>query len=93
VLQVVTGMIDFGMTAQQAVDAPRIHHQWFPDSIRAEARFHQQHEGLIKELEGMGHKLTRVAKQGDAHSIWIDPATGEAESGIDPRISGKASVP
>jgi gamma-glutamyltranspeptidase/glutathione hydrolase len=93
VLQVVTGMIDFGMTAQQAVDAPRIHHQWFPDSIRAEARFHQQHEGLIKELEGMGHKLTRVAKQGDAHSIWIDPATGEAESGIDPRISGKAAVP
>jgi gamma-glutamyltranspeptidase / glutathione hydrolase len=93
VLQVVTGMIDFGMTAQQAVDAPRIHHQWFPDTIRAEARFHQQHSPVIKELEGMGHKFSRVAKQGDAHSIWINSATGEAESGIDPRISGKASVP
>jgi hypothetical protein len=41
----------------------------------------------------MGHTFDRVAKQGDAHSIWINPATGEAESGIDPRISGKASVP
>ncbi len=93
VLQVITGMIDFGMTAQEAVDAPRIHHQWFPDTIRAEARFHAQHAGLITELEGMGHKFSRVAKQGDAHSIWINPATGEAESGIDPRISGKASAP
>jgi gamma-glutamyltranspeptidase/glutathione hydrolase len=93
VLQVVTGMIDFGMTVQQAVDAPRIHHQWFPDSIRAEASFHQQHAPLVRQLEGMGHRWTRVARQGDAHSIWIDPATGEAESGIDPRISGKASIP
>lgn len=93
VLQVVTGMIDFGMTVQQAVDSPRIHHQWLPDSIRAEARFHQLYPNLVKELEGMGHTFTKVAKQGDAHSIWIDPATGQAESGIDPRISGKASVP
>lgn len=93
VLQVVTGMIDFGMTAQEAVDTPRIHHQWFPDKIKAEARFLRDHTALVQDLEKMGHTFDRVAKQGDAHSIWINPATGELESGIDPRISGKASVP
>ncbi|QDT53119.1 Gamma-glutamyltranspeptidase precursor [Caulifigura coniformis] len=93
VLQVITGMIDFGLTAQEAVDAPRIHHQWFPDKIRAEAKFHQQHADVVKILEGMGHTFDRVARQGDAHSIWLNPETGDAESGIDPRISGKASIP
>jgi len=93
VLQVVTGMIDFGLTAQQAVDAPRFHHQWFPDKIRAEANFFKQHADAVPPLEGMGYTFDRVAKQGDAHSIWINPATGELEGGIDPRISGKASVP
>ncbi|MGZ8868903.1 MAG: gamma-glutamyltransferase, partial [Thermoanaerobaculia bacterium] len=33
VLHVILNVIDFGMNAQQAVDAPRFHHQWMPDHI------------------------------------------------------------
>jgi gamma-glutamyltranspeptidase/glutathione hydrolase len=33
VLQTVINMIDHDMNIQQAIDAPRIHHQWFPDEI------------------------------------------------------------
>jgi gamma-glutamyltranspeptidase/glutathione hydrolase len=33
VLQVILNVIEFGMTIQEAVDKPRIHHQWLPDKI------------------------------------------------------------
>ena len=36
VLQTILNVIDFGMNAQEAVDAPRFHHQWLPDRIRYE---------------------------------------------------------
>src|SRR5215218_7223949 len=36
VLQVITNVIDFDMNIQQAIDAPRIHHQWLPDEITYE---------------------------------------------------------
>ena len=36
VLQVITNIIDFDMNIQQAIDAPRIHHQWLPDEIAYE---------------------------------------------------------
>jgi gamma-glutamyltranspeptidase/glutathione hydrolase len=36
VLQIILNVIDFGMTLQEAIDAPRIHHQWLPDTLAAE---------------------------------------------------------
>ncbi|HYE72837.1 MAG TPA: gamma-glutamyltransferase, partial [Blastocatellia bacterium] len=36
VMQVITNIIDHGMNAQQAVDWPRIHHQWMPDQVAVE---------------------------------------------------------
>ncbi|MCA1575625.1 MAG: gamma-glutamyltransferase, partial [Acidobacteria bacterium] len=33
VLQVITNVIDYNMSIQQAIDAPRIHHQWLPDEL------------------------------------------------------------
>src|SRR5262249_29153458 len=36
VLCMVVNVVDYGMTARDAVDAPRLHHQWFPDEIRLE---------------------------------------------------------
>jgi len=38
VLQTIVHVIDDGMTLQEAVDAPRIHHQWLPDEILYERR-------------------------------------------------------
>jgi gamma-glutamyltranspeptidase/glutathione hydrolase len=36
VLEIIVNVIDHGMTLQEAVDAPRIHHQWLPDTLAAE---------------------------------------------------------
>src|SRR5439155_445310 len=36
VLQVILNVIDFGMNVQDAVDAPRFHHQWLPDTLSLE---------------------------------------------------------
>src|SRR5205085_1954927 len=33
VMQVITNVIDYDMNIQQAIDAPRIHHQWLPDEL------------------------------------------------------------
>ena len=55
VLQVVLNLIDFGMPIQDAVNAPRMHHQWLPDRITVERN------GItapaVTMLEGMGYKL------------------------------------
>ena len=83
VLQVVLNVIDFGMNIQEAVNAPRIHHQWLPDRIRIED------EGVsaftVEQLEAMGHTVSVGGRQGLAHSIMIDPASGDRLGAADPR--------
>lgn len=86
VLCVITNVIDFGMDVRAAVDAPRQHHQWFPDELRLEGK----DEGVSKKLEALGHTV-RSHQQGDAHSIWIDPKTGVLHGAADKRINGKAA--
>jgi gamma-glutamyltranspeptidase/glutathione hydrolase len=85
VLCVVTNVIDFGMDVQAAVDAPRQHHQWFPNVLQIESG----DESLRTKLEALGHKVRVLASQGDAHSIWIDPKTGDYHGAADKRINGK----
>ncbi len=36
VLQVILNVVDFGMNVQDAIDAPRVHHQWQPDRLSLE---------------------------------------------------------
>jgi gamma-glutamyltranspeptidase/glutathione hydrolase len=83
VLQVVLNVVDFGMNIQQAVDASRIHHQWLPDRVRVEE------EGLseftVQELEALGHTVSVGGRQGLAHSIMIDPRTGDRLGAADGR--------
>lgn len=87
-LCVVVNVIDFGMPVQDAVDAPRLHHQWFPDAARFEGT--RQHPELVAKLRAMGHTVTDH-RQGDAHSIAIDPKTGVRTGAADRRIDGKAA--
>jgi gamma-glutamyltranspeptidase/glutathione hydrolase len=89
VLQVITNVVDYGMTIQQAIDAPRIHHQWLPDELVFEPY------GLSTDtqhaLEGMGHKLTsRPRYMGDAQGIMIEEKTGIRLGASDPRNDGAA---
>jgi gamma-glutamyltranspeptidase/glutathione hydrolase len=91
VLCVVTNVIDFQMDLRRAVDAPRFHHPWFPDEIHMEPSWSEQAPLLAVQLRAMGHTIAPPAHQGDAHSIWIDPTTGELTGAADRRIAGKAA--
>jgi gamma-glutamyltranspeptidase / glutathione hydrolase len=87
VLNVTINVLDFDMDIRAAVDAPRLHHQWFPDSARFEGT--AEHASAVEHLRKMGHSVTGT-RQGDAHSIWVDPKTGTYYGAEDRRISGKA---
>lgn len=86
VLQVVMNVIDHGMDVQEAVDAPRFHHQWLPDHIRIERRGFPA--DVIRALEARGHTVVPLADMGDVHAIMIDPKTGTRLGASDPRMDG-----
>jgi gamma-glutamyltranspeptidase/glutathione hydrolase len=88
VLNVLVNVIDFDMDVRKAVDAPRLHHQWFPDELRFEGT--EEHAEAVKRLSAMGHKVVGT-RQGDAHSIAVHPRTGAYVGAADGRINGKAS--
>ena len=66
-LQVILNVIDHGMNVQEAVDAPRIHHQWLPDEVRLERRGFPA--DVIRALEVRGHKVAVSYNMGDVHAI------------------------
>jgi gamma-glutamyltranspeptidase/glutathione hydrolase len=82
-LETLMNVIDYGMNVQEAVDAPRIHHQWQPDTIFYE------HGGLSRDtmerLEGMGYSLAERPPWGAAEAILVDPKTGTLYGGSDER--------
>ena len=90
VLNVVVNVLDFGMNLQAAVDAPRFHHQWFPDVVQLEPALVREHPQTIERLKAMGHAIA-TKQQGDAHSLLVDTAAGEIVGAADQRISGKAA--
>jgi gamma-glutamyltranspeptidase / glutathione hydrolase len=89
VLCVVVNVIDFDMDVQSAVDAPRMHHQWFPDELHIEDR--PAISAALPQLRAMGHVVKTARGQGDAHSIAVDPRTGVYQGAADKRTSSKAA--
>ena len=88
VLCVVVNVLDFDMDIRSAVDAPRLHHQWFPDVVRFEGS--AQYPEMVQQLRALGHEVVGTT-QGDAHSIWPNPHTSRYCGAEDRRISGKVS--
>ena len=88
VLNVIVNVVDYEMSIQQAIDAPRLHHQWFPDEIVFEGT--KQYADAVAKLKAMGHQVRPTAAQGDAHSIWVNLRTGGYVGAADKRLSGKA---
>lgn len=92
VLNVVLNYTCFGMPLDQAVDAPRIHHQWFPDVVRYEALNDPAHAGALAELRGMGHELVEPSTpQGSAHSISVQ-GDGKHYLGVADKRRGGAAA-
>jgi gamma-glutamyltranspeptidase/glutathione hydrolase len=92
VLCVLVNVLDFDMPLREAVDAPRLHHAWMPDRITVEPRLLADHAEALQKLREMGHTINRKTEhQGDAHSIRVDPRTGEYEGVADRRLDGAAA--
>jgi gamma-glutamyltranspeptidase/glutathione hydrolase len=71
VLQVITNVIDFHMPIDQAVTAPRLHHQWQPDEVVAEPGFSPD---LLDALSARGHKIVPTGPFTSATSIQVTPS-------------------
>jgi gamma-glutamyltranspeptidase/glutathione hydrolase len=88
VLQTLINTIDFQFTVQEAVDAPRIHHQWMPDKLVIERLGFAQ--DVIDALKARGHSLEIRRSIGDCHAIMIDSKTEVLLGAADPRNDGVA---
>ncbi|MGH9203420.1 MAG: gamma-glutamyltransferase, partial [Vicinamibacterales bacterium] len=89
VLLTILNVIDFGMNAQQAVDAPRFHHQWLPDRIVYER--HGLSPDTVAILEQRGHALEISNTQGVAEVIVYNKAENVLEGGVDRRAPDGAA--
>ena len=85
VLLTILNVIDFGMNAQEAVDAGRIHHQWLPDRITYEEFGFSA--DTIAALKAMGHTVEQNQNQGVAQVIVYNAADDMLEGGLDRRAA------
>jgi gamma-glutamyltranspeptidase / glutathione hydrolase len=70
-LETMMNVIDHGMNLQEAVDAPRVHHQWLPDQVYVEP--FAVSPDTRKLLTDMGYSLTQQAPWGAAEAIMVAP--------------------
>ena len=79
VLEVIVNVLDHGMSLQEAVDAPRIHHQWLPDTVAGEPFAFSA--DTIKALTAMGYTVVGLEPWGTGNAaevIGIAPADVDA---------------
>lgn len=88
VANILMGVIDYGLDIQQAVNAPRFHHQWQPDEIDIEKAGISP--DTIKLLQARGHRVKTETYWSDGECIAVDPKTGELLGAPDGRNGGKA---
>jgi gamma-glutamyltranspeptidase/glutathione hydrolase len=95
VANIIMSVVDSGMNIQEAVNAPRFHHQWMPDEVYVEQWFSLD---TVKSLQKMGHTVKFGEGSGedwgaywsDGECIAIDSKTGERLGASDVRNNGKA---
>lgn len=91
VLQVVINVIDHDMNIQQAIDAPRIHHQWLPDRIAYEP--YGLSRDVINALKSRGQQLIdHPGYMGSAMGVMIEADSGTRLGGSDSRAPDGRAV-
>jgi gamma-glutamyltranspeptidase/glutathione hydrolase len=68
VFQTIVDVIDFNLSAEEAVNLPKFHHQWLPDNIRVEKNFPP---ATRSALQKMGYKLTDDSSIGRVEVIRV----------------------
>jgi gamma-glutamyltranspeptidase/glutathione hydrolase len=85
VLEVLLNVVDFGMNMQDAVNFPRIHHQWLPDQLVVERGMSPD---TIALLEARGHHIKIVNSIGEVAAV--EARDGWLEGAADPRTEATA---
>jgi gamma-glutamyltranspeptidase / glutathione hydrolase len=88
VTQIVINVIDHGMNIQEAIDAPRIHHQWLPDELWQEKNGMSPDTRAI--LESYGHKFHEKPEHVASATGVMVTEKGLRIGAIDPRSDGAA---
>jgi gamma-glutamyltranspeptidase/glutathione hydrolase len=83
VVTTIVNVVDFGMNAQEAVDAGRIHHQWLPDRLSVER--YGFSADTLRMLQAMGHTVAEGGGQGAAQVIVLNQKENLLEGGVDRR--------
>lgn len=84
-LQCILNCLWYGMTPQQAVDAPRFHHQWMPNVLQLEKRWSDRR--MRRALKELGHKTERCEEVGVVQLIRLD--RGAIRAACDGRKGGR----
>ena len=82
-LGIIQNIIDFGMNVQAAIDAPRIHSQWRPDTVFLEPG--TLSPATQSRLESLGYSFQTQDVWGAGEAVLVDPKTGVLEGGSDRR--------
>ena len=88
VLVTILNVVDFGMNIQEAVDAPRLHHQWLPDETRYE-RWGLSPDTLALLAE-KGHTMVATRVQGAVSAIYYNAEEDILEAAEDRRRTSAA---
>jgi gamma-glutamyltranspeptidase/glutathione hydrolase len=88
-LQALLGVIDRGLSPQEAVAAPRLHHQWLPRSVFVEESMAAEGQAM---LQSEGFEPGPYDYAGVMQAATFDPASGTWSGGSDPRASGGVRV-
>jgi gamma-glutamyltranspeptidase/glutathione hydrolase len=92
VAQVIVHWVDDRMRLDEALAAPRLHHQHLPDVVQVEPNGLEA--ATARALEARGHVLRTTERPiGNAQAVRIDWGTGLREAASDPRFEGAAAVP
>jgi gamma-glutamyltranspeptidase / glutathione hydrolase len=86
VLQTLVNVIDFGMNIQEAVDAPRFHHQWLPDQIYAEPR--SLSIDTMSLLNTWGYRIVTAPQANHMAAIYVNLDKNSEESPYTFRLNG-----
>ena len=91
VIGILVNTLEYQMKLPDAVAAPRMHHQWFPDQLTLERDSARHTPELVEALEAMGHRVSLRRQQGSVHAIQVDPESGELRGVADRRRGGFAA--
>jgi len=87
VVQVILNIHQLGMSPWQAVYAPRLHHQWMPDTLFVEREFSP---AILNMLSDMGYKIKKRGNIGDVNGIYL--WQGKYFPIADPRGDGRGEI-